>query len=62
MAKNIIKELFTDGKHQLGWILTTTALSVALHLKGIWVDWQLVLLLYLIVMPIDILKHMLKLQ
>jgi len=63
--KNLFIELITDIKHHIGWILTTAGIIGIFHLLGVHGlhnPWYHIPLLHAVIIGIDILKHLVKLQ
>lgn len=59
-----IKEIVLDWKHWIGWLITTGAIILVfhylnIHLHTVW--WHPVVLLVVVVV-VDIIKHIVKLQ
>ncbi len=65
MKKNIIAEVLTDPLHYLGWLITVGIILLVFHflgVHGLHTPWYRVIFLYLIVMIVDVIKHVIKLQ
>ncbi len=65
MAKSMLKELATDPRHYAGWILTTGIIILIFHalgVHGLHMPWYRSIILFLVVMWVDIIKHLVKLQ
>lgn len=62
---NIIKEILTDWKHWVGWVLTTLVILGVFYYLGVtnlYTPFYHALILFLIIVVIDIIKHIIKLQ
>ena len=65
MAKNIVKEILTDPLHWLGWAITTLALVgvFALLPGSVMQSYILITLItFAVIVIVDIIKHVTKLQ
>jgi len=62
--KNMLKEILLDIKHWLGWALTTGAVVGVFHLIGVHLHQPLwhIAVLFGVIVGVDIVKHLTKLQ
>jgi len=61
-AKKILKEILTDVKHWIGWILETGGIYYLLQLMNYRLTIFQVLILFAVIVFIDSIKHITKLQ
>lgn len=63
MPKDTIKSLFLSPAHQLGWALSTAIIILILAGLGL-LEFKIltIILLYIVIMYVDIVKHLINLQ
>lgn len=65
MKKSILKETLSDWKHWLGWIITLIVIILAFHylgVHGLHKPFYNVFILLAVIVIVDFLKHLVKLQ
>lgn len=61
-AKKILKEILTDPKHWVGWVLSVLAIYFALTFFHYYLDWFKGIVVFLVIVIVDSFKHITYLQ